>query len=93
MSSIQWRWAARLALTLLALSILPVVLGIVIDVRVHTFPLLTLVTMFFGFNVGIIMILRSVAGMYSRITLPDKPGMFASLDEKSGLSNPIGGDQ
>lgn len=76
-----WGWVGRLGLTLLGLSVLPVILGILLDGRFHTSPFLTLFMMFIGFNIGILTIARSVASVYARTSIPDTP------------SHPIGGEQ
>ena len=67
MNLIDWRWVLRLGVTLLAFSVLPVIIGILLDWRLHTSPIITLFMMLVGFNVGIVMIIRNVAEMYARI--------------------------
>lgn len=79
---VDWRWVVRLAVTLLALSILPVLLAVLLDWRLHTFPVVTLFMLLLGLNLGIYTITRQVAVMYSQISpMPsDTP------------SKPVGGD-
>ncbi len=69
-------------LMLLGISILPVVIGILLDWRLRTAPIITLAMMFLGFNAGIVMIYRRIGVIYMQIA-PLTP------DEKSQTS---GGD-
>lgn len=59
-------------LILLAIAILPVIIGILLDRRLHTSPIITLAMMFLGFNIGIVTIYRRVAVIYMQISPPDK---------------------
>ncbi len=81
MNQIDWRWVVRLAVMLLAFSILPVIIGILLDWRLHTSPIITLFMMLLGFNVGIVTIARNVGDMYSRAVVPETH------------SSQVGGDQ
>ena len=81
MNQIDWRWVVRLAVMLLAFSILPVVIGILLDWRLHTSPIITLFMMLLGFNVGIVTIARNVGDRYSRAVVPETH------------SSQVGGDQ
>lgn len=58
-------------LMLLGIAILPVVMGILLDWRLHTTPLITLAMMFLGFNLGIVTIYRRIALVYSELAPPD----------------------
>lgn len=68
---IDWHWVRRLAAVLLALAVMPVILGVLLDRRLHTFPILTLCMMFVGLNLGILAIARRVAAIYAQLA-PDK---------------------
>lgn len=59
-------------LMLLGVSILPVVIGILLDYRLRTTPVFTLAAMFLGFNAGIVMIYRRIAVIYMQISPPDE---------------------
>ena len=72
--NINWRWVWESALILLAVAILPVIIGILLDHRFHTSPIITLAMMFLGFNAGIVSIYRRVAVIYFQISPPDKEG-------------------
>lgn len=52
---------------LLALSVLPIVGGIVLDRLLHTGPVITLFMMLLGFNLGIFTIARSVGMLYAQV--------------------------
>jgi hypothetical protein len=71
-SKINWRWILESLLILLAVAILPVIIGILLDWRLHTSPIITLAMMFLGFNIGIVAIYRRVAVIYMQISPPDK---------------------
>jgi F0F1-type ATP synthase assembly protein I len=66
-STIAWHWVLRLFLTVLGLAVLPVGLGILLDRRMHTSPVITLFMLLLGFNLGIYTIARSVVAMYARV--------------------------
>lgn len=68
---IQWRWILQTLLMLLGIAILPVIIGILLDWRLRTTPIITLAMMFLGFNVGIVMIYRRIAVIYMQIAPPD----------------------
>jgi hypothetical protein len=70
-SGINWRWLLESMSLLLAFAILPVILGILLDRRLHTFPVTTLVMMLLGLNLGIVLICRRVAAVYAEIAPPD----------------------
>jgi hypothetical protein len=63
---IDGRWVLGLALRLLTLSVLPVVLGILLDRRLGTSPFITLSMMLLSLNLGIYMVYRSVARIYKQ---------------------------
>ncbi|HZQ10408.1 MAG TPA: AtpZ/AtpI family protein [Anaerolineae bacterium] len=67
MNQIDRQWVVRLAVMLLAFSILPVILGILLDWRLHTSPIITLFMMLLGFNVGIVTIARNIGDIYSHV--------------------------
>ncbi len=67
MSKIGWRWVYMLALKLLVVTVLPIMLGIVLDQRFRTSPIITLSMMLLGLNIGIFTIARSVAAIYARV--------------------------
>lgn len=64
---IDWRLVLQLGVTLLALTVLPVLGGILLDRLLHTFPVLTLFMMLLGFTLGIFTIAKSVAATYARV--------------------------
>lgn len=68
---IQWHWIAQMVLMLLGIAILPVVIGIVLDWRLRTSPVITLAMMFLGFNLGIVTIYRRIALVYLQLAPPD----------------------
>ncbi len=61
-------------LMLLGITILPVIIAILIDHRLHTTPVFTLAAMFLGFNAGIVMIYRRIAVIYMQISPLDEQG-------------------
>jgi F0F1-type ATP synthase assembly protein I len=65
--SIDWRLIGHLAVTLLALTALPVLGGVLLDRLLHTSPLITLFMMLLGFGLGIFTLAQSVAATYARI--------------------------
>lgn len=65
---IDWRWVMRLAVTLLALAVLPIILGVALDRRLQTSPVLTLFMLLLGLNLGIFIIARQVAALYLQIS-------------------------
>ncbi len=79
---IQWRLILELFFTVLAVAILPVVIGILLDWRMRTAPVVTLSMMLLGFNLGIVVIYRRIGGIYLQLAPPEP-------DEKS---QPLGGD-
>lgn len=64
---IDWRLVLQLGVTLLALTVLPVLGGILLDHLLHTFPVITLFMMLLGFTLGIFTIAKSVAATYARV--------------------------
>jgi hypothetical protein len=68
---INLRWVFESISLLLAFAILPVILGIFLDRRLHTFPVTTLEMMLLGLNLGIVMICRRMAALYLEIAPPD----------------------
>lgn len=70
-NQIDWRLVGRLGLTLLAMTVLPVLTGMLLDHGLHTTPIITLAMMFIGFNLGIITIYRHIAVAYAQISPPD----------------------
>jgi hypothetical protein len=80
--NMTWRWILESLLLLLAVAILPVILGILLDVRLQTFPIITLAVMFLGFNVGIVTIYRRIATIYMQISPPD-PQEISNISEES----------
>jgi hypothetical protein len=68
---IQWRWIGQMMLMLLGIAVLPVIIGILLDNRLHTTPIITLAMMFLGFNLGIVTIYRRIAVLYLQISPPD----------------------
>jgi F0F1-type ATP synthase assembly protein I len=74
---VDWRFVLRLGVSLLAFSVLPVILGILLDWRLHTSPIITLAMMLVGLNVGIVMITKNVAEMYARIVPQDTQNIGA----------------
>lgn len=64
---IDWRLVGRLALMLLALTVLPVLFGIVLDRSLRTSPVITLFMMLLGFNLGVFTIARSIGSVYARV--------------------------
>lgn len=81
-SKIQWRLILELALTVVGFAFIPIVLGIFLDWRLHTAPIITLTMMFLGLNLGIIAIYRRIGTIYLQLAPPE-------TDEKS---QPLGGD-
>lgn len=77
---IDWRWVKRLAVTLLALSIFPIILGVLLDRRFQTSPIFTVFMLLLGLNLGIYTIARQVAALYLQIS-PIKP---ESASESAG---------
>ena len=73
-AKINWRWILDTLLILLAVAILPVLIGILLDRRLHTSPVITLAMMFLGFNAGIVAIFRRVSAMYIKLSPPDQEG-------------------
>jgi F0F1-type ATP synthase assembly protein I len=71
---INWRWIGESLLMLLAISILPVIIGILLDIRLQTTPVFTLAMMFLGFNAGIVIIYRRIAVIYMQISPPAPEG-------------------
>lgn len=69
--TIEWRWVLRLTVTVLALGVGPVLLGILLDRLVRTSPIITLFMMLLGFSLGIASIARSVGAMYARHAAAD----------------------
>lgn len=67
MGRIGWRWVYVLALKLFMVSVLPIIMGIVLDRLFHTSPFITLSMMLLGLNLGIFTIARSVAAIYARV--------------------------
>lgn len=68
---IQWRWIAQMLIMLLGIAVLPVVIGIILDWRLRTTPVITLAMMFLGFNLGIVTIYRRIALVYLQLAPPD----------------------
>ena len=64
---IDWRFVRRLAVMLLAETVLPVMGGIALDTILHTSPIVTLFMMLLGFNLGIFTIARSVGSVYAQV--------------------------
>lgn len=64
---IEWRWVVRLLAVVLALTVMPILLGILLDRSLHTFPVITLFMLLLGFTLGIFTIAKSVAAEYARI--------------------------
>ncbi len=79
---IQWRLILELMLTVMGIAIIPVVFGILLDLRLGTAPIVTLTMMFLGLNLGIIAIYRRIGILYLQLAPPDP-------DEKT---QPFGGD-
>lgn len=65
---IDWRWVMRLAVTLLALAVLPILLGMTLDRQLQTSPVLTLFMLLLGLNLGIFIIARQVAALFLEIS-------------------------
>lgn len=72
--NINWRWVGESALVLLAVAVLPVIIGILLDHQFHTTPFITLAMMFLGFNTGIVAIYRRVMVIYFQISPPEQEG-------------------
>lgn len=71
---IDWRLVGRLTVTLFALSIFPVLLGMVIDRQLNSFPILTLFMLLLGLNLGVYTIARQVSALYLKISpIPTEP--------------------
>jgi F0F1-type ATP synthase assembly protein I len=68
---IQWRWIVQMLLSLLGIAILPVIIGILLEWRLRTSPVITLAMMFLGFNLGIVTIYRRIALLYLQLAPPD----------------------
>jgi len=81
LDTINWQWVLRLAVVLLAVAFLPMILGLLLDRALHTFPVITLFMMLLGLNLGIFTIARNVSDMYARAAAAPSQ------------SPPIGGDQ
>ncbi len=60
------RWALGLAVRLIAISVLPIVLGILLDSRLQTSPIITLSMMLLSLNLGIYMIYQTVSRVYKQ---------------------------
>lgn len=86
---IDWRLIERLGLLLLAVTILPVLFGIVLDHRQHTTPIITIAMMFIGFNLGTITIYRHITAVYTQISPLDP---VASDVTPGGNPEHLGGD-
>lgn len=67
MSQIGWHWVFVLALKLLVVTVIPIVLGIALDHRFRTSPIITLSMMLLGLNIGIFTIARSIAAIYAQV--------------------------
>ncbi|MDL1895357.1 AtpZ/AtpI family protein [Anaerolineae bacterium CFX7] len=65
---IDWRFVGQLGITLFALTILPVIGGVLLDRLLHTSPVITLFMMLLGFTLGIFTIAKGVAARYARVT-------------------------
>jgi F0F1-type ATP synthase assembly protein I len=78
----QQRLVLELLFTVLSFAILPVIIGVLLDWRFRTTPIITLAMMFLGFNLGIVAIYRRIGGIYLQLAPPEP-------DEKS---QPLGGD-
>lgn len=63
----NWRFVGQLTVSLFALTVLPVLGGILLDRLLHTFPVITLFMMLLGFTLGIFTIAKSVAATYARV--------------------------
>lgn len=79
---IQWRLILELALTVVGLTIIPIILGVFLDWRLRTAPIITLAMMFLGLNLGIIAVYRRIGVIYLQLAPPE-------TDE---TSQPLGGD-
>lgn len=64
---IDWRFVGQLGMTLLALTVLPVLGGVLLDRLLHTSPVITLFMMLLGITLGIFTIAKSVAAAYARV--------------------------
>jgi hypothetical protein len=98
---ISSRWILESILLLLSFAISPIILGILIDRRLNTFPVTTLVMMLLGLNLGIVMICRRVAAIYMQIAPPDPIAQVGEsplsspqnlVPGREGNSQPLGGD-
>lgn len=64
---VDWRFVGQLGVTLLALTVLPVLGGVLLDRLLHTSPVVTLFMMLLGFTLGVFTIAKSVAATYARV--------------------------
>jgi len=78
---IDRRWILESLLILLGIAILPVILGILVDRRLHSSPVLTMCLMFLGLNVGIVAVYRRIAILYLQI---------APLEPVAQPTDPVG---
>jgi len=78
---INWRLILQLSSTMLAIAILPVIVGVLIDARLHTTPVVTLCMMFLGFNLGIIALYRRIAVIYSSLAPPEPANVTPQLEQ------------
>jgi hypothetical protein len=68
---INWRWVVELLSVMLGLAVIPVLVGIALDWRLQTAPVITLCMMLLGFNLGILTLYRRIAVVYARVAPPD----------------------
>lgn len=91
-------------LLLFGIAILPVIIGILLDWRLRTAPIITLAMMFLGFNIGIVTIYRRIAVIYMQISPPDQVAAKATGETslashavqsgtREGQLKHLGGDQ
>lgn len=81
----NWRLILQLGSTMLAIAILPVIVGVLLDLRLHTAPVITLCMMFLGFNLGIIALYRRIAVIYANLAPADPANANGHLE-----NTPIG---
>lgn len=76
LNPVDRRWVARLAGLVIALTVLPVLGGMVLDHALRTSPVITLFMLLLGINLGVYSVARSVASLYARFA--SVPGLDSS---------------
>lgn len=67
LDTVDWRWVLILVLKVVAVAVLPVILGIMLDRNFQTSPIITLSMLLLGLNIGTFTIARTIAEIYARV--------------------------